>query len=883
MEINRTKTQGFVGKNTIRKKLIAIIMLASVAGIGFVSASLIVLEVRQLMRYQQNQIMTMSEMFAESIEPLLIDGDRIAAGEVLASLKIKPGIHRAILFDANRQRFAGYEISEQSDFVTFDQLRKSWSEGERNRVLKELRQDSRLIGYLYIESDDALVSEFVYSALYSIILSILPGCIVVYLVAVKMQSVISDPVKKLTHIIAEIRRNRDYSLRAQQQSNDEVGVLAAEFNEMLEQLKRSSHEVEESENKYRKVIEQSIDALIVFNRKGEIVEANHAACVMLNFSREVLLKRNWRDLTGSEKKENTIDDLFARLRADQHLVIEDEYVTNGAGRVPVEIDLGLVKIEEEFVYAFGRDVTERKIAEMKLQQANDLLEAKVNERTRALRNANLALSAEKEKAEAASKAKSQFLANMSHEIRTPMNSVIGFTDLLAASELNEKQAGYVEAIQAGSRNLLSLISDILDISRIEAGKMKLEFDRVNIRQLLSDIKGVFSVSAAEKDLYLELEIGEGVPDQVRSDEVRLRQILFNLLNNAIKFTREGGVRLTADMVNVGRDGLFSDLRIRVCDTGIGIRKADQEKIFNIFEQQDNQSTRDYGGAGLGLAISMRLAERLGSKISVESEVGQGSCFELLMISPEVSCAREPVAARKVTPGIQLKPGKVLIADDMEENRELICEYLSRQPLEILQATDGQETIDMIRREKPDVVLMDIRMPRMSGLEAAELVRQDRFLRDMKIVAVTASVIEDRNAKNKRSLFDVVLYKPLQRDVLCKTLAELMSTDKVLGQEKCSGSDAEMLKKEMRNADADFAKEVQEYNVVLDRAKSRGSFRGLGQVLDELDEIARRYGMTEFGKVVGKTRNANSCFDIEETQRLLINVLGALGELRRCVQ
>jgi len=404
------------------------------------------------------------------------------------------------------------------------------------------------------------------------------------------------------------------------------------------------------------------------------------------------------DIDKKYNKIEKLEPLLKKLKFDSHLTIDAEHVRKDGAVLPVEVRLGLVKIEGSvFFLASARDITERKLAQEKLQQANDMLEAKVSERTRELKNTNIELSVAKEKAEAANHAKSLFLANMSHEIRTPMNAVVGFTDVLASSGLNDKQMKYVKSIQSGSRNLLSLINDILDLSKIEAGKMKIQYAEVYLKYLLEDIRQVFSISANEKGLSLELVIDDSVPQAIMSDELRLRQILFNLVNNAIKFTSKGGVKIFAEYKIVNPDEIFYSLVIHVSDTGIGIPEVDQGIIFNTFEQQDNQNTREFGGTGLGLSISARLAEKLNSKISVESKKGKGSCFSLLMQSPELVVNLSQERKFSSVAEINFKPATILIVDDVEVNRELIREYLSSQPFDFLHAADGEQAIEVIEQ------------------------------------------------------------------------------------------------------------------------------------------------------------------------------------------
>ncbi|MDR9424648.1 MAG: transporter substrate-binding domain-containing protein [Marinobacter sp.] len=281
------------------------------------------------------------------------------------------------------------------------------------------------------------------------------------------------------------------------------------------------------------------------------------------------------------------------------------------------------------------EVDERIRSENALRRSEDELRAAKLEAERLARQA-----------EAASRTKSEFLANMSHEIRTPMNAVIGYSDLLYNSVKDPQQRNYLNAIRAGSRSLLMLINDILDLSRIEAGKMRLDFGPVSVRRLLSDVRHIFDLRATEQGITLEVSVVSGMPDAMMLDETRLRQVLFNLVGNAIKFTHEGGVTVRAKATELEQSGAekpetrYYRLVVTVTDTGVGIAPDQQERIFDAFEQQEGQSSRRYGGTGLGLAISRKLVEMMGGKLTVESEANQGSTFTVTL--PRVEATVEQV-------------------------------------------------------------------------------------------------------------------------------------------------------------------------------------------------------------------------------------------------
>lgn len=534
---------------TIKQKLMVIIMAVSLIGLGTVGSSILLNEFINLNKMQKIDLQVLADIVAETSSVYLVFNDDEGATISLAALRSKKQIIRAVLYDEKRKVFVVHSRDGVAGDVEFSQLEKEKNTSGIFSVIKEVLVDDELIGFLYLESDDSLIKEFVINSIIGLVFIVIIGGLIAYVLASKLQKIISEPIEHLTETALKITKQQDYNLRAEKESNDEIGILTDGFNEMLVQLQKRNNELIESENKFREVVEQSTDALYILGKDSKFIDVNNAACSSLGYKRNELLNMTVAQIDSGYRDKEKLDKLLSKLEKERHIIVESEHCKKNNVSFPVEISLGYVSIEgNELILASVRDITERKQAQKSLQQANDLLEAKVNERTKELKKINDALEVSKEKAEAANYSKSLFLANMSHEIRTPMNAVIGFTDLLAISDLNKKQAGYVESIQSGSRNLLSLINDILDLSKIEAGKMDIKFDHVYIKQLLNDIYQVFSVSAKEKGLDLNLYIDDSVPQGIMSDEIRLRQILFNLLNNAIKFTRKGEVNIWKSVV-----------------------------------------------------------------------------------------------------------------------------------------------------------------------------------------------------------------------------------------------------------------------------------------------------------------------------------------------
>lgn len=382
---------------------------------------------------------------------------------------------------------------------------------------------------------------------------------------------------------------------------------------------------------------------------------------------------------------------------------------------------------------------------------------------------NAALEKAAERAEVANRAKSEFLANMSHEIRTPMNAVLGFTDLLQTITQNPVALDYIEAISSSGKTLLSLINDILDLSKIEAGQMDIRPEPTDITLLIQDIQHIFQQKAAQKALRLRLILGTGLPKALYLDEVRLRQILFNLVGNALKFTERGHVDIEVFCsVPVMVDGQATvDLSIAVSDTGIGIAPADQQRIFNAFTQSYSQSDRKFGGTGLGLTITHRLTQLMGGTISVESELGRGSTFTCQLKQVPVVTESAPKLAAS-TPDIDLNdlaPLTILVIDDAPSNRELIAGYFRETHHHILFAEDGLQGLHMAQAHLPDLILLDLRMPLMDGQETAQALRNSPNTYAIPIILITASLSYDGQILVDSDLYQGLLHKPVKRQQL----------------------------------------------------------------------------------------------------------------------
>ena len=376
------------------------------------------------------------------------------------------------------------------------------------------------------------------------------------------------------------------------------------------------------------------------------------------------------------------------------------------------------------------------------------------------------LRAAKEIAEQASKAKSEFLATMSHELRTPLTGVLGMADLLAAERLSDKERHLVEEIRSSGRHLLDLLSNVLDLSRIESGKLELEHADFSIAELLEAVRSLLAPQAVERGLTLAFELDENVPLNLKGDPTRLRQVLINLIGNGLKFTSRGEVSARVSR-QPEPDGHIR-LRFEVRDTGIGIPQEKQAELFKPFVQADSSTTRRYGGSGLGLAISKRLVEAMGGTLGVESLPGVGSRFWFEVgLEPGDAAAAERA---ELDPAI-VSPQHILLVEDVELNRRLLQMMLSAHGHEVVFATNGAEAVELVARERFDMVLMDVQMPVMDGVEATRRIRQMAgSAREVPIIGLTANVLASEQERYLAAGMNACLTKPIDWTQLFAVLA-----------------------------------------------------------------------------------------------------------------
>jgi PAS domain S-box-containing protein len=544
---------------------------------------------------------------------------------------------------------------------------------------------------------------------------------------------IAYPVARLAEAVSRVQHG-EWDTQIDVSSGDEVGLLARSFRSMIQELRRSKSYVED-------ILHSMADSLVVVDREGKIRTANPATCSLLGYGEGDLLGEPIQRITSG------IDLLDAGKPGGEESSngIEVEYVAQNGLKIPVLASVARMGGHTDTVICMAQDLRERKLAERELLSA-------------------------KEAAESANRAKSAFLANMSHEIRTPMNAILGYSQLMLRDpHLGSDAKENLRIINRSGVHLLALINDILDMSKIEAGQVGLNPAPFDLLDLVKDLEVMFRLRAEAKGLKLEVLISPDCQRSMESDVGKLRQVLVNLLGNAVKFTERGSIRLRMSMTHRVNQQLW--LLAEVEDTGLGIAAEEQTGLFRPFVQ--SQSGRNLqGGTGLGLAISQQFIRLMGGEIRLASEVGKGSTFyfEVPVRPVEGGFISKHIETRRVKRLQLTQPvPRILIVDDEPNNRGWLTRLLKIVGFTMREAEDGMEAVRLWQEWKPDLILMDVRMPVMDGLEATRRIRNHPGGTETVIIALTASALdEDRRAVMQSGVNDFIS-KPCQEDELLRKM------------------------------------------------------------------------------------------------------------------
>ena len=717
-------------------------------------------------------------------------GDAGSVREILGSLSAQNHIIQACVYRLDGTILASYVRSgSHPDPLPPSPDRDGLTSRPGQVILfQPIERDGERIGTIYLDSDTEELSARAWHFAEIALIVILGSFVTAILLAARLQRAISEPVLALAETVSAVSLRKDYSIRAIKSSEDEIGSLVDGFNEMLERIHEREKALQSARDDLEaRVIERTSELqneiaerkhtdakleertaffnLLIENTPIAVVAVGIDDVVQFcNPAFESIFRYRQADVIGKSLLGLiTNADILSEVASNREALWKGKVIHAVSRRV--RSDGSLVDVEA-FSVPLGpgghrtgavmqyQDITERKLAEKALVGAKDA-------------------------AEAASRAKSEFLANMSHEIRTPMNGIIGMTELALDTELTSEQREYLGLVQASADSLLKLINDILDFSKIEAGKIEIESVEFPFQQSLDETMKSLAFRVHQKSVELTWRVGSGIPEYLKGDVGRLRQILVNLVGNAVKFTERGEIEVSVEVESESDAEVLLHFQVR--DTGIGIPKAKQQMIFDAFTQVDSSTTRTYGGTGLGLAITSRLVKLMGGSIWVESEPGRGSIFhftsrfEFTGSVPRTIGSGNPEAMRSHPAGAALATTsegmKILLAEDNAVNRKLVTTLLRRRGHRVVAIENGQEALDVLTKQNFDVVFMDVQMPVLDGLDATRAIRtkEQSSGAHLPIIALTAHAMKGDRERCLEAGADEYLTKPIRTTDLLEAL------------------------------------------------------------------------------------------------------------------
>ncbi|GAA0816024.1 hypothetical protein GCM10009111_15190 [Colwellia asteriadis] len=615
-----------------------------------------------------------------------------------------------------------------------------------------------------------------------LMISIAVALLAVYFLSKKLTQPLYDFASKIS-----LAKNKQLAPIAYTTHTKEFNDLFQELNRMIVTICDNEKALRISEERFSVAMKGANDGLWDWNLLTDEVYFSPRWKDMLGYQESELANNvsTWQDLIFEEDLEETLDSSNKQLNGQGHyyriefrMKHKNGTLVNVLSRASIIYD---VKTQKPIrLVGTHVDITDRKKQEYQLHAMNSLLEERVEARTSELANLNSQLVKATQVAEHANQSKSLFLANMSHEIRTPMNGVIGLIELITRTPLNAQQQEYLTQLQLSSNNLMHILNDILDISKIEAGKLSIEQQPFDFKEMLTNVVKVFEPQIQKKKLSLTVSIADDIETNVIGDSVRCSQVLTNLVNNAIKFTEVGGIRIIVN--NIENSELVS---IKVSDTGIGISEQQQQRLFTSFMQADDSTSRKFGGTGLGLAISQQLACLMGGAITLQSKLGEGSCFEFKVklpidkSKPSTDVMSESSQHNNTTKNksyiVSALIGKrVLLVEDNRINRLIAEQILKQAGMKVFSAENGLQAVQMAEEHAYDVIVMDIQMPVMDGYEATQKIRLLAHHEKTPIIAMTANAMTDDKERSLAVGMNKHLTKPIKANEVIAELSKFFT-------------------------------------------------------------------------------------------------------------
>jgi PAS domain S-box-containing protein len=750
---------------SIRHKLQGIVIVACGVALFVASAAFTIYDRTTFLRAKTADLIASAKMIGSNSAAALTFHDSRSAREILSALQARQHVVNACIYDSDGKVFAKY--SRDPTEVGFC---PPPTQGEGSAVIARhmvLFQNIFLhgnpIGAIYIEADLVDLNDRLLRFVVIDFVVLLGSLAVAFTLSYRLQRVISGPIRELAETASSVSIHENYSIRAVKRSQDEIGVLFDQFNSMLDRIQQRDVAIQKAHDDLEKRVEERTAYL------NAVIENNPLAIMVLDSEQKVQLCNPAFEHLFQYTRQEVIGKPVDVLLADGDLLLEARTISLQArSDKPVNLvtrrrrkDRSLVDVELHTVVlvvsakvvgslVIYQDISARKRAEEAMQQA-------------------------KEAAEAASRSKSEFLANMSHEIRTPMNGIMGMTELVLDTELDSEQREYLNMAKLSADSLLSLINDILDYSKMEAGKLEIEAIDFNLGDTIGDTMKALSLRAHQKGLELAYGVQPDVPDALVGDPGRLRQVIVNLVGNAIKFTEKGEV-----VVHVQADSRTNDdieLHFTIVDTGIGIPAEKQTAIFEAFTQADGSMSRTYGGTGLGLTISSRLVGFMRGRIWVESELGMGSRFHftahfrLQKVPARIIVPRDPKTLRDM---------RVLVVDDNATNRQLLLKMLTNWHTNPTTVDSGAKAISVLTEAQGlgrnfSLILVDAQMPEMDGFALVECVKRNPDWKTATIMMLS-SVGQRGDARRCRELgVAAYLTKPVRQGELLDAILTALGT------------------------------------------------------------------------------------------------------------